>query len=207
MTGQEFKPGVITPDSSNICVYCHTPHGTDETVRLPRWNRNVDQAKTYATFDTLGRNSMGRRDIVGTVSMACMSCHDGMQAMNITSLSMDHPFGIPYRGYFPKETPPQVMLGPETTDAPFKKPSGLAAPNFRIPSSAVIDEEPVWWIETGAPGRQRSDIKLFSRLSKNDEPVPYVECASCHDPHSDQRTFLRISNDGSKLCFSCHEDK
>ena len=37
---------------------------------------------------------------------------------------------------------------------------------------------------------------------------PYVECASCHDPHvvavGDQVSFLRISNENSDLCLACH---
>ena len=36
-------------------------------------------------------------------------------------------------------------------------------------------------------------------------PEPYVECASCHDPHQAANpTFLRIPNTGSQLCLTCH---
>ena len=40
-----------------------------------------------------------------------------------------------------------------------------------------------------------------------------VECASCHDPHGVpakgggpffNKTFMRVSNDGSDLCLTCH---
>ena len=32
-----------------------------------------------------------------------------------------------------------------------------------------------------------------------------VECASCHDVHNPANgTFLRVNNDGSGLCKSCH---
>jgi predicted CXXCH cytochrome family protein len=33
---------------------------------------------------------------------------------------------------------------------------------------------------------------------------PFVECASCHDPHTENATFLRISNAGSAVCLACH---
>jgi predicted CXXCH cytochrome family protein len=34
---------------------------------------------------------------------------------------------------------------------------------------------------------------------------PFVECASCHDPHTDaQPTFLRIANVNSEVCLACH---
>lgn len=35
-----------------------------------------------------------------------------------------------------------------------------------------------------------------------------VECTSCHDEHSDHRagaTMLRMSNEGSRLCLTCHD--
>jgi predicted CXXCH cytochrome family protein len=35
-------------------------------------------------------------------------------------------------------------------------------------------------------------------------PEPFVECASCHDPHSTNQTFLRIANTGSAVCLACH---
>jgi predicted CXXCH cytochrome family protein len=53
-----------------------------------------------------------------------------------------------------------------------------------------------------------SDIRLYMNGTK-----AQFECASCHDAHgvpSDGRdsamvrTFLRLSNDRSALCFTCH---
>lgn len=33
-----------------------------------------------------------------------------------------------------------------------------------------------------------------------------VECSSCHDPHDNRYgNFLRMSNAGSRLCFTCHD--
>lgn len=37
------------------------------------------------------------------------------------------------------------------------------------------------------------------------EEGPRVECSSCHNPHDNGLgSFLRMSNEGSALCFSCH---
>jgi predicted CXXCH cytochrome family protein len=34
---------------------------------------------------------------------------------------------------------------------------------------------------------------------------PSVECGSCHDPHNyTNPTFLRVANNTSNLCLSCH---
>jgi predicted CXXCH cytochrome family protein len=32
----------------------------------------------------------------------------------------------------------------------------------------------------------------------------YVYCRSCHDPHNNLYSFLRVPNDNSQLCFTCH---
>ena len=32
-----------------------------------------------------------------------------------------------------------------------------------------------------------------------------VECASCHDPHTNQAKFLRASNTNSQICKDCHD--
>jgi len=45
---------------------------------------------------------------------------------------------------------------------------------------------------------------------------PFVECGSCHDPHFETTTFLRMdgdttggaatqSNRGSRVCLTCHD--
>jgi predicted CXXCH cytochrome family protein len=32
-----------------------------------------------------------------------------------------------------------------------------------------------------------------------------VQCGSCHNPHTaENRPFLRVSNNGSALCLTCH---
>ncbi len=73
----------------------------------------------------------------------------------------------------------------------------------------------VWWVEppNSKNGRQKTDFYLFTRTDKTDslpsESVinqPYVECATCHDPHSSNPTFLRLpgGNARSQICLTCH---
>lgn len=48
---------------------------------------------------------------------------------------------------------------------------------------------------------ERRGLKLFGS-----EAGPSVECASCHDPHDNREgDFLRVSNEGSALCLTCHD--
>ena len=73
----------------------------------------------------------------------------------------------------------------------------------------------VWWIETpnSKKGRQKTDLYLFTRTDTIDSipsestlNQPYVECATCHDPHSANSTFLRLpgGNARSQVCLTCH---
>lgn len=62
--------------TSEICVFCHTPHHTNTAVSpAPLWNR-TNSAGSYTAYGT----TIGGSNItaVGSVSLACLSCHDGV---------------------------------------------------------------------------------------------------------------------------------
>ena len=78
-----------TSSTAEICVFCHTPHGADTAAPAPLWNKRLGAAGvpagggTYTTYDTLATPSLdGTVAAVGSISMACLSCHDGTQAMD-----------------------------------------------------------------------------------------------------------------------------
>ena len=70
--------------TGEICVFCHTPHGADVSANPPLWNRVLD-ATGFTTYDSLGTSTVDGEVLttVGSVSIACLSCHDGTQAMNV----------------------------------------------------------------------------------------------------------------------------
>lgn len=235
--------------TGEICVFCHTPHGADTSASVPLWNRNLSTPSTYTTYNSLGTSSLdGATAPVGSVSLACLSCHDGTQAMNVmintpgsgttatlagtwtgadqtlgkigaglitnigTDLKNDHPVGIQYGG------------GPKSGTVPA---AGQAYDNtmfrdadFKATKSSVLNGQSVWWVDTtaGTAGtREKTDMQLYTRVGADsvnrDGSIntgaltgaqPFVECASCHDPHSENTTFLRIDNTGSAVCLSCH---
>lgn len=86
--------------------------------------------------------------------------------------------------------------------------------DFKAADSKMINDKAVWWVDTGTTGRQKTDMQLYTRTDASGVgsggatltgAQPFVECASCHDPHTDQQaTFLRISNAGSAVCLACH---
>jgi hypothetical protein len=70
---------VITTDAtSQICVFCHTPHHTNTANGLaPLWNR-VNSVSTYTAYgSTIGGTVVEDGD-VGSTTLACLSCHDGV---------------------------------------------------------------------------------------------------------------------------------
>lgn len=231
--------------TAELCVFCHTPHGADTSASVPLWNRTLG-GSTYTTYNSLGTSSLdGATVAVGSVSIACLSCHDGAQAMNtiinqpgsgltnaaygagtwtgstnvvgdndgrlkagiITNLGVDlrndHPIGIQYGG------------GPATTvPAAGTDYSSFMDADFKTARSASLNGNSVWWVDTGTQsnGRQKTDMLLYTRTgatATNGSVLtgaqPFVECASCHDPHTTANpTFLRTSNANSAVCLACH---
>ncbi len=70
-------------DTAEICVFCHTPHAADTTAPTPLWNKRLNTGASYTTYASLNTPSLdGTVAPVGSVSLACLSCHDGTQAMD-----------------------------------------------------------------------------------------------------------------------------
>ncbi len=71
-----------TTNTDQICVFCHTPHGANTDAPAPLWNKALP-ATTYTTYATMNSSTIdGEILAVGSVSLACLSCHDGSQAMD-----------------------------------------------------------------------------------------------------------------------------
>lgn len=205
-----------------ICVFCHAPNAKEDAGGqaavgvTPKWQKNVDIAFSFEMFDDIGRMGVDQEGggiKVGSVSVACLSCHDGVQAFGVTpGAGSDHPFGVPYRG---------ITRGGEAAskyrdrilvaqDAPVQTGRYLDDNSeFRPARSGMINKRTIWWASL-SPARQRTknDLPLYPRRvvegAGNYELVPFVECTSCHDPHSTREVFLRTGNEGSTLCFTCH---
>jgi predicted CXXCH cytochrome family protein len=172
-----------------ICVVCHTPHNGDITLEAPLWDHDVTAVTDYTVYTsaTLTAES-GAIGQPGSVSLLCLSCHDGTVAVDsfggatgtvfLTStdagylgedLSDDHPVGLTYDTALSVSDP--GLYDPTTTDA-------------------LITEKP-----------GNIDVAMLFGAS-NDQ----VECASCHDPHraATLDPFLRKTMAASALCLTCH---
>lgn len=69
--------------NGEICVFCHTPHGSDTSAAAPLWNKALPTGTSYTTYGSLSSGTMdGVVGQPGAISLACLSCHDGAQAMD-----------------------------------------------------------------------------------------------------------------------------
>jgi len=66
-----------------VCVYCHTPHGANNTIAAPLWNRTI-KVTNYQTYDELGTTTLTQAVLStpGPASLTCLSCHDGQTAID-----------------------------------------------------------------------------------------------------------------------------
>jgi predicted CXXCH cytochrome family protein len=264
----------LTPTGANtgeICAFCHTPQGSESNIESPQWNPSTPPLSSYRAFSTMGSAT---DEASGSISMACLSCHDGTQAPNIIintpankldvpngetvyigrDLKNHHPVGMQYGGGGQNQYAPDIPLDPIaaynrlvefnsfTSLAGNKftflnrrglfKSNDIAASHdigsfsnegkfdslkggFNKSTYSGTGNGTVWWIETANSkmGRQKTDLYLFTRTDKVDSipsestlNQPYVECATCHDPHSTNPTFLRLpgGNARSQVCLTCH---
>ena len=176
--------------TAEICVFCHTPHGGDTTAAVPLWNRTLALPSTYTTYASLGSTSMeGAEAPVGSVSIACLSCHDGTQAMDsvlnqpgsgavVTGFAAgvwtgaDRPQGIADLAQDLSNDHPigvQYGGGGITVSAP------TAATNdtdFKAATNQILNGTTVWWVDTEATANGAASARQ-GRLECicNDQPM------------------------------------
>lgn len=221
-----------TPLTSEVCVFCHTPHGSDTTANAPLWNKKLPTGP-YQRYSSLQTSTLdGGEAPVGSVSIACLSCHDGTQAMDVV-INKPGQLGYNVNGaeidpsaIGPMEGGPIPMLGTDLrNDHPISIQYGgggcsssnttcanLKDKDFVTPATSLINSVQQWWVNTSVAGgtanREKTDMILYTRSDgPASAPEPFVECASCHDPHNETVqpvSFMRISNAGSQVCLACH---
>ena len=224
-----------TANTDEVCVFCHTPHGSDVNAPVPLWNKVLGDPGSYTQYSSLQTPTFDSTEApVGSVSLACLSCHDGSQAMDVV-LNLPGSGGHSTAGQ-EIDTPavakmtgtPVPMLGTDLTDDhPISMQYGgggplaadadgvftgsLGDPDFRAPVKATVNG-PIWWVDSPvgtALTREKTDMILYARDDLG-TVQPFVECGSCHDPHNDLTSgpttvaFLRIDNTASQICTTCH---
>jgi predicted CXXCH cytochrome family protein len=184
-------------DYREVCVYCHTPHEGPNWVGAPQaplFNRSRPNAAyrmpEFSAMRMLQDAAPSER------SRRCLSCHDG-------TIGLDAVTNLPnsYAGPAPAN---HMIDECEDCHSGGNPAGGLnwegvwLRPDMRNqhPFSVLYDPNQ-------RPGEFRPGIgNTVGGLPLFDGKV---ECATCHEPHSEQfRFFLRSSNVGGALCLACH---
>jgi predicted CXXCH cytochrome family protein len=186
------KHDISTAGTPETCTFCHTPHYANGSLS-PLWNRNIDlsipfQVYTSSTMNTLCSNPPS------SITQACLSCHDGVNANTKHVLrNAPGPGSIPDTTSMPNclschgsmsGGEDYVKLGKDLrNDHPVSMtyPTPAQDPGFFIPPDLTNG-----WV----------DLPLYNGK---------VECSTCHNVHNPTiAPFLRVANNSSSLCFRCH---
>lgn len=214
--------GVVAPSNNEdeICVFCHTPHGS--AANGPLWNRNnATTTYTHYTSTTLSTEVANSRTAnVSPESMLCLSCHDGSISMytviNPTSKGQPTPAvgdGTMRDGFL-------NIQGPKIGQG--RNPDGTV----KVSSNDLSDDHPISFKYAAVLGdtTKNNAARLHTISEAETAGVRFmpenaadadkrVECSSCHDPHVDYgmftgdqnyKPFLITPNTGSALCLACH---
>jgi predicted CXXCH cytochrome family protein len=194
-TKHDLSVGVSGYSASNttqVCVFCHTPHNATQTRAL--WNRNAGAVTSFSLY-TSGANIENATWYIGgskttlpatSPSMLCLSCHDGSTTMNNISR-------------------PPAGIAPNNAVAISSGGANLG--------SALTNDHPISInyaaFVTGLTGTLVAQtgnnvVAASTKLLPLANGVS-LECNTCHNVHDNNyKPFLRDTMDKSALCTACH---
>ena len=208
--------GTVAADNGEVCVYCHTPHAANSAFDgAPLWNKAATAGgTTYRMYgatavdtagSTIAGTEVGAGGDLSSPSLACLSCHDGVSAVdsivNAPGSGMNAVTGttiitsFTYGGDIGDGSLGDVDMA---NDHPVSVVYTEGKASLRATTSTLATSSGTAWV--GAT--------LVSDILRNG----MVECSSCHDPHNGYATqgtdpqvnYLRTTNAGSALCIGCH---
>ncbi len=193
---------VKATSESQICVFCHTPHGATPAV-TPLWNRRLGTTVyTPYTSSSLDANAIqGALEQPGGSSKLCLSCHDGTVAIgNVNvlngtgSATTQGTVAIPMSGTGAGGAMPAGSgtgtgftrnLGFDLTNDHPVSVSYTNALAQRDGELRVVDANQQWPNATGTIiGVRSPGYKPLLPLEPTGAGgIGQVQCATCHDPH------------------------
>lgn len=236
------------------CQSCHTPHSAVLAGDgLYLWAVNQPSG-TYTTYGggTLTANLQSGVKPTDTQAhtVLCLSCHDSVfnTAMSQTPgstggpsvYSISSPIAVGSSGALKAGHSQMVTVNGGVVgagnDLSANHPVHVLYPNGSALASTAYDQPTIlkFWkaVKSGNTGMSFSDdgsiysyghsVRLFSTDGQN----AYVECGSCHNPHAQTQTIVKVAGvnkavttahflrgqyttaqDISGFCMSCHADK
>lgn len=221
-----------TWSDKEICKPCHTPHNADISLTGRLWAHTLSN-QTYVyhggsvtgadgSTTTEGATGTAAPSDMDNATRLCLSCHDGTVALDsfmgkegasdgkfigdadgqhgavtanlgkgavANDLSNDHPVG--YKAVFDENAGWNFTTN--TGHYRYKPRASVVAAGLKLATSKTA-------VTAG-----RVDRTSGAPVTGN---MPSVSCVTCHDVHNGSGVpngLLRMSNDGSALCLTCHD--
>lgn len=208
---------------SEICVFCHTPHGSSPTgssLQAPLWNRNLNYQSTtgYVLYDNTWsfsfEGTLNDPNKPTGYSRLCLSCHDGTIAIGSV---INKPGSGGFMGFAPSTD--QLGIGAMALQ-PGAIGSGVASGDTRVLGTNLQNDHPISFkfdttlaivtdtelVDPGSPPAELNAVTPLApaggyqtgvkRYGSTAAPMVFenVQCTSCHNPHAvTYPKFLRAS--------------
>lgn len=204
-------------EETEICVFCHIPHNPNIAGgKKFLWNRPDTTTSVfllYTASPTLNMADADKGASMSEISKMCMSCHDGVTALNSMANPRPPAIGIPNMEGYPVDT--AAFFG--DIFPPIPANIGEGDIGFPLPGNNLTNDHPISFNYATARSNEGAGTTLKDP-SLVDLPLwdGKVECVTCHDPHVNYnasyaggnaalKPFLRKTNHSSSLCFTCHD--
>ncbi|HAK61124.1 MAG TPA: cytochrome C [Nitrospiraceae bacterium] len=188
-SAHDMRSYITDAVSTQVCVYCHTPHQATAITQDPLWNHTATSTAAFGVYASSTLDATVTDIGAGTsVSLLCMGCHDGTVAINSVY-----------------KAPTDGNLG-----TVFDTAGGIVDASGLIVSGANLGIV----LSNDHPINFTYDAALVTADGGLNDPTTLpnavlfggtVQCGTCHDVHDDTNVpFLRTSNAASALCTECH---
>ncbi len=192
------NPALAGAIGGAACAYCHMPHNGGTLAGAPLWARRISSATasattyvaTYSFYSSVvgGHTPPTNADGIGAGSRACLSCHDGAEAIAVVFNAN----------------------GTGTQDISTTKGGTKLTGNALI-GTDLRNDHPVSVTYTNA-GTNYAGLDTVANATSRGFSLPggNVECISCHNAHNaaglaasySTRQFM-VSYSGD-FCAACH---
>jgi len=188
--------------SSQICVFCHTPHSSSSEG--PLWNRVATtksffkhfSSSTLAIDDAALKDSADYGQPTGS-SRLCLSCHDGVTALGavFTTPSVASSVNIQFTNKRTGQTGANVAIGYETYSTHHPVSFKYSQTVINLLRGAPYNKTEYQW-------QPNIDVKL--------DKQERMQCITCHDPHQDKSDVPGPTNPFwaaktyAEVCVTCH---